>query len=498
MYLENLTNTGTTLYDMSPDNQRKLWSEVADIFEANEDPFQSMEGGPEGIIETITDTAKGRGHTITFPILGRVFNQAKLGEQRFTASTDYAKLVLGHNSLTVDFVRNASNESLRTEHHMGMVGELLHHVPRMLGEWMGWYKSTHTQMCILHKINDENKVIADAAGAGHTDPHDLTSADTLSWDEMVDLGALLEPMGGRAAHVGKDEHGNSIFGNCVVATVPAISALKKDSTYKQNLQQAGERSMKNKLFAGGVTMIDGHAIMKYKAQDHADEGPIGCPLTPKAKLGEAIAAGTAAFYIEGGGSAANAALTHILYFEHFPRYAYVFRIGDTLATSADFWGQVSSKFYVTIVNARNAATDPGKWGIYRCSANDGHKLTVDQRLASATSGIASTTVGNVTWDSAVNSDVHEEGALVYLSTDRGLPLMATPMLLNRAIRRGYGAERNKRTEDTDEGGFGLYTYIRTIFGQSVRSDRDGRVPGIGVLVHTGTYEGWNIPTWDGS
>jgi hypothetical protein len=500
MQIENLTNTGTSLYDLSSAQQRQLWSRVADIFEKNEDPFQTMEGGPEGVIETITDTSKGKGHKINFGIRGRIFNKPKLGEERFTATTDYAKVTLGNDTLTVDFVRNASSESLRAEQHMGMVGELLHYVPQMLGEWMGWYKSKHTQMTILHKINPENIVLADATGAGHTDVNDLTSNDVPSWNEFVDMAAMLEPLGGTAAMVGTDEMGNSIFGTCNVLTVPAIQALKKDSTYIQNLQQAGERGSKNKLFDGGLTMLDGHCFKKFKAVDHADEGPIGCPLTPKAMLGVAIASGTAAVDIKGGGSAANAALTHIEYMEDFPLHDYRFRVDDVLSGTADFWGisANSDKFYVVIVNPKTAATDPGKYGMYRVSANDGHKLTTDLRLAAAISGTAHTTVGDITWDANIHTDVHPVGSLVYLANSHAIPLMATPMLLNRALRRGYGMERNKRTEDKDEGGFGLYTYIRTVFGQEPRKDRSGRVPGIGVLIHTGTYEGWNCPTWDGT
>ena len=61
--------TADDLLAQSPESQRQLWRDIADMFESGNDPFQTMEGGPESIIETITDTSKGRGHKITFDIL---------------------------------------------------------------------------------------------------------------------------------------------------------------------------------------------------------------------------------------------------------------------------------------------------------------------------------------------------------------------------------------------------------------------------------------------
>jgi hypothetical protein len=498
MFISPSTVTGDTMYAQDSASQRQLWSDIADMFEDAEDPHNSMEGGPQALIETITDTAKGRGHKITFPIGGRTYNRAKLGEAEFTATTDFSRTPLGHDDLVVDYVRFAHSESIRAAAHMGMVGsEIFNRVPEQLGEMMGWHKSVHTQKTILHKINDENRVIA----GNKTKQDDLEDSDTLSWDEVVDLSAWLEPMGAKPAYLGTDEQGNSIFGNAVIATSVALQSLKKDPTYKTNLQQAGPKAMSNKLFAGGVTMVDGNAFMKFAAKDHDDAGPIACAYSPKAMLGTAIASGAGPLDIFGGGSADFAAMTTIDFMLHFPKFAYSFLPTDTLSTTTKIPWDLNTRnnFYVTIVNPRNAATDPGKFNIYEISANNGNKLTVARRMAAAGdvtgSNIAYTSVGDLTWNSALNTDVHPIGSLVYLSTSRGKPLIATPMLTQRALRRGYGMERNKRTTDEKEGGFGLYTYIRTVFGQSVRKRKDGRVPGVGVLIHTGSYEGWNIPSY---
>jgi hypothetical protein len=491
MFLNALTNTGATAETQSPENLRQLWSNIADMFEESTDPHQSMEGGQYSLIETITDLSKGKGHKITFPIGGRVYPRAKQGEERFTAATDYAKTPLGADDLAVDYVRFAHNESVRAAAHMGMVeSEIFNRVPEMLGQTMGWWKSAHTQRCILHKINDENKIIA----GNKTTTDALETHDTLSWDEVVDMNAALKPLGGKAALLGTDEQGNAIFGGAVVGTTMALTALKKDPVYKTNLQQAGPKAMSNKLFAGGVTMVDGNAFMEFVAHDHDDEGPIGCAYAPKLYLGAAITAGSASFTIKGGGSVAKAANTSVDYTWDFPKFAFKFTPADVLDTTTQFWPlNGSNNFYVTVINTRS---NGAKWGIFEISANTGTGLTVAKRLAATTGGAAAnTTVGDVTFNSSIHTEDFAVGSLCYLSTSRGLPLFATPMLLQRAIRRGYGMERNKRTEDTDEGGFGNYTYLRSVFGQNTRHDKDGRVPGVAVLLHTGVYEGWNIPTY---
>ncbi|MCU9611805.1 hypothetical protein OEK97_28265, partial [Escherichia coli] len=63
--------------------------------------------------------------------------------------------------------------------------------------------------------------------------------------------------------------------------------------------------------------------------------------------------------------------------------------------------------YVLIVNPANAAVDPGKIGMYKyTTGNDGNKITITQRLASAISGAAHTTVGAVVWNTGVWLNKH--------------------------------------------------------------------------------------------
>lgn len=502
MFQNSLNITGDSLATMDANLVRKLWTRIASIFSDDEDAFAAMEGGPESIIETVTDVSKGKGQTITFPYDEEFYNEPRLGEERFTSANHYDNLRVFDNQLTVDFARWGSNYSARTEEAMGMRDEIIDRIPEKQGSQEGRWKSEYTALQILHKTNAENHVIA----GGKTSVHSLTTSDDLSYDEIVALGAMLEPMGGEPAMVGVDANGNKIYGRVLVTSVPGKQSLKQDSNYIQALRYSAERGTGNRFFAGGLEHIDGHVIKVHNPIDRLEAGAIGSPLQPKARLGVAITSGTSSISIYGGGNSTRAALTEKLYFKHFPKYAYRFLLSDILATSANFWElgaggtnhPSTGNFFVVIVNSRAATTQPGKWGMFEISANDGNKLTTNKRLGAAAAGVApdrtETTLGGVTYSAGVNATAHDEGSLIYLANGLGAPLMASPMLSRRCLRRGYGKYKRYRAVQEDEGGFGKYTYLWTVMGMGVKKDSTSRVPGIVILKHSGTIPGWAHPT----
>lgn len=496
MYLTTLNTTGDALAQASPELVRELWTGIADMFADEEDAFRNMEGGPESIIEAVKDTTKGAGMKVTFPFAQQFYGRPQLGGNRFDTATKYDKFKMWSNELEVDWIRFGANYDARAEEKMGMINEITDRFPELQGAQWGRYKSEMTQMVILHKTNPENTWLA----GGRTSVHDLLSTDTLKYDEIVAMGAFLEPLGGRPAYVGKDQSGNNIYGRCVVATAPAAHGLDNDQVYQGFLKEAAERGRGNVLFEGGLEHIKGHVIKKHVPIDRDEAGPVGSILQPKALLGTAISPGTGALTITGGGNSTNAALSQILYFIAFPKYAYTFLLSDILSTTANFWelgtgGASSGNYFVTIVNPRSSTlgADSGKFCIYEISANDGNQLTVAKRLGPTVAGIQNSTVGAVTWSSSLHTQTHPSGALVYLSNASGVPLMASPMLSRSCIRRGYGRYNNYRAVDSDEAGFGKYTYLWNVMGMGLKSNAGGRVTGIAILKHTGPIEGWNVP-----
>ncbi len=377
---------------------------------------------------------------------------------------------------------------------MGLGGELKRGVPERLGRWMGKAKSHSMFMTMLHKTNPDNHFYAGGRGQ-----NGVTMGDCLTYDEIVKGGAVLKPLGGSPAKIGRDGSGNNIWGAVVMATDNATYGLKQDPTYRLNLQNGFNRGVENLLFSGGVSKVDGHLIKEYVPKRGDIEGAVGSPLNPQALLGVAITAATTTFDIKGGGNATSAAKTKKKYYKYFPKNTFLWRPGDSLsATSEICWdlealgadGATANVFYVRVTNPPNAAVDPGKWCIYEISVNDGNKMTVSARLGpGAQTGIRYPTLGQVTWDANLHTQEHALKSLVTLCNNQGVPLGASLVLYRKAAYRGYGSVRNQRGEDSKEAGFIQERYISSVFGQCLCEDRVGNKPGVAVVKHAIHYPG---------
>lgn len=485
-------NTGASLSAQIA--ARQLWDKAVSIYEGEEDPFMNLEGGKESIIETKTDTASGAGTKIKYTVTSEFGDEGKMGDELFEVGDDFEEMLLGEFELSVDWLRGATRWTKRGQEVLGLGTELTRKVPHQLGAWMGKMKSHSMMMTMLHKTGSGNHFYVDPLGEDNMD-----FGDTLTYDAIIKGGAILKPLGGQPARIGKDPQGNPIWGACVMGTDNAIFGLKQDPVYRTNLQHAFDKGAGNYLFSGGVAKLDGHLIKEYVPKRGDVEGAVGSPFNPQALLGEGISAGTTTFDIKGGGNPTSAAKVKKKFYKYFPKYAYRWMPGDVLSTTSDLcWklqalgqdGATQKVFYVRIQNPPNAAVDPGKWGFYEVSANDGNKLTVSARLGpTSNSGIRYTTLGGVAWSASVNSTTHAAGSLVVLCNRKGTPLGATPFMYRGMAYRGYGSVRNNRTEDSYNGGFVQERYIESVFGQCMRKDRVGNIPAVAIMKHAISYPG---------
>ena len=76
-----------------------------------------------------------------------------------------------------------------------------------------------------------------------------------TYDEIVKGGAILKPLGGQPAVIGR-EGKNSIWGAVVLATDNATYGLKLDPIYRQNLQTGFTQGRDNLLWKGGVANVE--------------------------------------------------------------------------------------------------------------------------------------------------------------------------------------------------------------------------------------------------
>jgi hypothetical protein len=371
---------------------------------------------------------------------------------------------------------------------MGMRGEIASGDAAEQGKWMGRQKTARMMMMFREKGGTENLTYA----GGQLDENDIVSADSLSWDEIVNAKAQLEPLGGRPAKVGR-VNGVDVNRYLVLGTIPGFFGLKTDPDYKQALRESGVRGDGNQLFEGGYVDVDGSFIRPYNPIDHDGQGPVGSAWNPKAFLGTAITAGTAAITVYGGGNATAAADTAKLYFKFFSNYAF-----ELSAASGDSVTAGTSTRYFLVINPRSGTGGDGKIGMYSHTTVAGNTLVTVGRLGSAASGTRVTTLGDVVWDTGVwsgkHTDAHPVGATIVPCNEKGVPLGDTVILGAGAALRGYGKYRNHRSQEDVNGGFVQRKYISSVFGQALRKDRLGRVPGYIRIRHAIKYAGLGIPT----
>ncbi len=476
---------------MSPESVRILWQRTVDVYEQNEDFWGKFEGeSKNSSIKVINDTAADRG--LKFRITSRAgyYGRGKSGDALFNDEDDFEKDVINSNELAADYLRNATSCTWRTDEYMGMQGELVDGQAEELGKWMGREKSARAGMTFVLKGGPENLLISN----GKATESLLVTADGLVYNDILFMGQALKPMGGRPCEIGT-VRGSPVYKYCVVGTTPGLFSLKQDPDYKQILREAGPREKydDNPLFEGGYMDLDGHRIVEYNPIDPDGYAWSGSWFNAKAFLGTAITAGTSAFAIKGGGSAAAAAITNIDYFRFFPNFAFEFMPNDIFVPGTD-------EQYLLIVNPRNAAVDPGKIGMYAyTTGNNGNQITITKRLAPVQNGpVAMLTVGSVTWNTGVwlnrHTQVHPIGATIVLCNALGVPIGDTVMMGAMCMLRGYGRFRNKRTQWLVDGDFETRKYITTVFGQQLRKNVNNKYPGYVRLRHALSYPELGLPT----
>lgn len=500
------SNTGEGLATMSEDLVHFLWQKGCDTYEEDQDFFSQFEGtGSDSPIQVKTETSKGAGQTIIFPIRSGFYKEFKRSGY-FEEADDYETLKVASQELEVGWFRKACRWDERAEEHMGMRGELFGEVPQMLGASLGRFKTEQMAMCMRYMAGTRNYVLP--LGVNSID--ELTKDHTLSGEMVTHATTKLKVMNGRPATIGTNGR-NKIKSYIVVPLTEALMSLELDYSFMSQYEAADVRGDANYIFAGGFHKLRSHSIVEWNTVEHDGDGAIGTPWNPKARLGASsadggstivqtanatIGAGTSALRIYGGGHGTyNEAQT--LYFKWFPLWEYPFYNGSDIGDGS-IYSTEAANFYLVIHNdgvPSAAGGDANKWGFYRVSANAttltsaGGYLTIDRRLGSTASGSRVTQLGYVTWDSDVNTDQHPRGAFMFLANARALPYFRTAVMGSAFARRGFGKHRNTRGDDKKEAGFISEVFIKSVFGQHIAHDRLGQYPGFVLMTHTGQYPG---------
>lgn len=482
-----VNNLAATLLAATPEQKQIQWSTAADKGRMTVDPFRLHQGaiGSGALIEINRDlSAKGKGTKVRFPIIGEFHHKGINGDTPFTEPAQYARDQLGNDEVLVDIKKFGYNASDYNKQEL-IVEEIINGAASKLGRQMGREFYQDAAMTMLHRAHASSNMVL-----GHYSVDQITDGDELDLATIRDATSLLANMGGQPARSKMDGKGGVINGYHVMPVTQAFNALKSDATVTGLFKDAGTHGESNPVFTGELYDLDGHVIQHFNPIDHSEAGPVSSPYAPRAYLGTAITSGSTAIDITGGRNATNGALTQIEYFRWFPRFAFKFLSGESLAVTANFWGSASTDyFYIKITNPRGE-TDAGKWCMYRVTTNDGNKLTIDRRLYSSTTGAGYATLGNVTYDPNVHTLAHPSGSLIQLCNANGKALCATPVFGAGGVRRAFGMYNNFRAMQTEQGIYD-YTYLYSVAGHGLKHDLIGQTPGIANIIHTYTMKGWD-------
>jgi|DEB0MinimDraft_6_1074348.scaffolds.fasta_scaffold23732_1 hypothetical protein len=468
--------TADSLRTNAADFMPIIYQHDCEVGEQSTDFFRPFEKtSEEALIWCKKEPGAGKGSEVVFKTTAGFYYEPVIGDEKFTDAA-YEPLKNGTYKLKVDFFRHGASYTLRSEEQSALLNEFKDKFPLEQGKWNGRLKTDNLFFTFRELTQSSNQQFAGSASSIDT----LKKTDTMSNNVITEFAQKLKTMNGKPAQVGYYDDGQPIKKYCVVATTETLNSLERDPDYLRNMRDASERSKnENYIFKGGYSNVRGNIVKEYTPIDHDGQGAIGSVLSPKAELGVALTDADDADEIKGGGYADASTNTRAKFFRYFPNYAYRLSPDETLATDGGTY------YYVAIVNPGHAATDPGKFGFYKYTSNDGTTLTIDSALKSGQD------VGGLTWNADKNTRTHPEGAAIYLVNKDCVPYGWSIMMGAGAALRGYGSFKHKRMVDEQEGGFQRQVYLASIFGQKAREDARNRKPGFISVCHA-----LNIPGLD--
>jgi hypothetical protein len=311
----------------------------------------------------------------------------------------------------------------------------------------------------------------------------LRTADVFSTATVLHGVNTLTSLGGKPVRLGRSSAGAPIRQFVFLGVNHALETFRNSSSYLEAAYNADVRGAMNSLFTGDILPWNGNLIYNWDVEDPEDLAPAGCPLLPRAFLGTAIAAGTTAVDITGGGNATNAADTEVRFFGYFNNAAYDGCEGAKIAADT------TTERYVAILNL--SGVDAGKVMFASYKVNNGNKLTMFKRLGGTAAGDAVTTLGQITWGGGTYGGVTlataaAAGSLVVEVNEYGVPFGYMLGLAEMAGVMGHGSIDGataiaQRTEEDGNHGMDHAIGLETVFGSRAFERIDGQPGGYALL-----------------
>lgn len=463
-------------------SQEQKWAAMVILESKGKHPLKVMLGGYKSgrpFIE-IMDTRKMKGSTVVLTTMAPLGGAGVQGDTQRSGTEEKSRHATYTFTVGMKWHGTASTELARAQTVAGRDFDSVS--SKQLAEWLAWQQGWDLEMEMRARAHGRNTIYAN----GKFSIDGLGTSDYLSGSDISAAKILCSTNQGKPLMVGSQAgSGAPIKRYVVVGTDYALQQWKKTSSYLGIIAQAAERGAENNIFEGSFPRWDGTYVYEWAIEFGSQYGPVSCGSFPVAVLGEAIAAGTTAVTIKGGGDATGAALTGPQYFAAFRNCQYMGFEGEKIASA-------STRRYWMIMNTSGA--EQGRFGFYSGTVNNGNTLTADERLAAAASGNAKTTLtgSTITWDSApwteaYLSDDHPVGSLIFEVNSKGVPFAYNYLLGQDAVMTGYGvaddgvcmASPTKEVQDHKR----LVAYgIKAVWGSRAIQRTDGMVNGYVLIV----------------
>ncbi len=305
-------------------------------------------------------------------------------------------------------------------------------------------------------------------GRNHAFPEGVTALADLRTSHVLSTSLIssghdrMTSLGGRPVNIGAaDSGGSNIEEYMLFAPHPVLRPLDTESAYLDGRLYASQRGASNGLFKGNYNSWNGVSIYRWNQKDHANDGPIGSPLMPRAYLRTALTGTTNDSVITGGGSTASITGDPAKnYFEFFSSAPYTYSNGATIAAVTD------TDRYIMIIN-----NDGTGYGVYKYRLNDGNQITLHSSGAVVSIGIGTETTN------------HPAGSLIVECNAAGVPFGYSMFLGADCLVCGHGAidkgtGYGNRVHETTNLGMDHAVGIEYVWGNAVVERADGVKPGV--------------------
>lgn len=481
-------NTLATAVAADPNVKAKLWSKLLEVGANTEDDFKKFEGEPESLkpFWKKRELAADGGDIIVFTTIGEAAGPGVRGEAELTGNT--SKTRLATYQVQVDWWRDAVELTKKQIKFLAAGKSLETVLLGMLSRKLGRKRMYDMMMALIRKGN-----------GNLMRPNNRQSRDQIRYSDvmtpafLVSGKARLQGLGGRPVGLGKSPSGSPVHNFLAFIGQDAMTNIRNSSSYQNALNNAAARSADNPIFSGKLVDWQGLFLWEHIIVNPDADDALGSPMQPYGLLDTAIASGTTALDIRFGLGSTD---SKPLYSGFYPGYDWVWVEGQPAAPD-------SNDYYVWIVNV--SGVNAGKCGFYKYTgtSNNGNKLTTKAeagdsagaggRLAAATSGYASTKIGQVSWDGTTMTDAHPVGSIIIPANQYGTPIGYSFLFGAGAALRAEGSiTANKIYQDRDYG-FVKGMGYEGIWGQGPTFDTQGKTRHYIVMEHAVEYAGITVP-----